>query len=255
MTQADLDYDDFVVCVISYFSYGWTQQCLSSLWKYFPKCRVLAIDNNPSKDDSYERGKTFQNVKSHWPYQSDKKIKLNWGKFCELEKDWLYSQSNIIKVIETPIKLSHGSCINLAVQHCVENKIKKIVLIEPDCVIYGKSWLHNLLKPLEEGFWMSSGTLKLHGKQKSKILHPCPSAWIIEHTKTLNFQSSWANEDINLKKQLDKKTNKDKLFFWDTGLKASYEFSKIGRAKFVEANDIKHYWGKSSRSDYRIMML
>lgn len=252
--KPDLDYEDFIICIISYFSYGWTQTCLTSLFQYFPKCKVLAIDNNPSKNDSAQRKKTFQNIKSHWPYQSKKKIKLSWNKFCELEKDWLNSHSYITKVIETPVKLNHGSCINLAVNYCVENKIKKIVLIEPDCVVIGKSWLYNLLKVLDEGFWMSSGTFKLYNKQKSKILHPCPSAWVVEHASKVSFEPVRIQEDAS-DDFFYKCPNKKSLFFWDTGLKASYEFAKLGRAKFVETNDFKHYWGKSSRSDYRITLL
>ena len=253
-----IDYNNFVVVIVSYFSYGWTQQCIDSLLRFFPECRILAIDNNPSEHDSDQRAKSFKNLKSFWPYGNKKKIDLKWSQFCEEERKWLHSHPNIITTLQTPIRFRHGEALNLAVKYCVENKIPRVVLIEPDCTISGPHWLQNLLQSLDEGYWMASG------KWVNGCLHPCPSAWVVEHAKNVNFQCIRRTKDIhddffdkhfNLQNKEQKEEFVNKYPIWDTAIKAWYEFAKIGRTKYVRPTGFCHYWGKSSRSDYRIKLL
>ena len=252
-----IDYNDFIVVIVSYFSYGWTQQCVDSLLNFFPECRILAVDNNPSKYDQPMRASSFRNSRSVWPYNTKKKIILNWGQFCELEREWINSHTNIA-TIQTPLRFSHGQSLNLATRYCAKEKIKKMVLIEPDCTIYGTAWLHNLLGALDQGYWMASG------RMNNKWLHPCPSAWLVDSLKQVSFNCVDKGADIYddfFDKYFGFENQNEKMNFvrkypgWDTGVKAWYEFAKLGRAKHVGNNGLKHHCGKSSRADFRIRFL
>jgi hypothetical protein len=253
-----LNYDDFVVVIVSYFSYGWTQQCLNSLFQYSPDCKVLAVDNNPSASDDVFRKQSFTHAQRSREYSVTRnKLYVKYDKFCDLESEWLNSHSNIT-AIKTPFNMNHGEAIDLAIDYCFQTKIKKILLIEPDCRILGCDWMHSLLWPLDNGLWMTSGN-SVH-----KSLHPCPSAWIVDQAKKISFKPVEKAGDIDDNffdnyfkfKSLKCKINfLSRYSYWDTGMKIWYEFQKQNRAKLVLIKDFVHYFGKSSRPDYRIMML
>jgi GT2 family glycosyltransferase len=224
---------------VSYFSYGWTQECLNSIFKFIPDCKILLIDNNPSKFDDINRKKSFANC-----LDSKDKI-LRSHNLCELERKWFSSKSNII-VLKTEKRLDHGRAINLAAKWCWDNDIPIMIHLEPDCVITGKIWIENLLNALDNNYWMASGHQYPDGS-----LHITPSAWLIKKSFQLNFD--WAMKNKDLEDPIYpvvcdvSKTEGWHRIGWDVGFKAWFEIAKLNKAKHIDAPDFIHFWGKSSQ--------
>jgi hypothetical protein len=234
--------DDFIVMLASYFSFGWTQQCVHSLFKHCNKCPLLIIDNNPSNFDTSER------LQSYSQARNSISKRMHHNRYCDAEIHWI-KQHNIHSV-KTPARLWHGECINLAMQWCVKNKIKWLIHIEPDCVIHGNIWLDNLLKTRQD-FWMAGGTKYNSAGINDNSLHITPTIWSVENTHHLNFHNVLKGNDIYEPEYSQVYNHQASLGqyherWWDTGSKAWYECAKRGKAKHVSTPDLWHLWQKSS---------
>ena len=231
--------DNFIICLVSYFSYGWTQNCIKMLLRHVPNAHILVIDNNPSKLDSNKRMQSFIDCKDARQKNITKKIVG-----CEIERTWIKEHKNIYSIL-TPEKLNHGHAIDMAMKYAHKNRYKTLIHIEPDCVILGSIWLRNLLSSIEEGFWMAGGC-----QLKAGHLHPTPTAWNIEKTYQMSFLFQRIKEERNDPDFACLYYPSDCIVFWqefwDTGVKAWYECAKLGKAHKCQAPDFQHLWAKSS---------
>jgi len=240
---------DCVILLVSYYSYGWTKKCLESLFYFFPEHPVLIVDNTPCITDSEYRKNSYKNR------LCSKNYPLTYDKIFEVERKWFKSKKNI-QVIQTPHYLFHGNAVNFALKWCYFNEIKTAVHIEPDCLVGGKNWLENLLKAIDEGYWMAGGC-----RLEDGVLHPTPTIWLVYKCFWLDFEPVCKNNDIfhpryhlvcDDYKILPSNFDGWRKNNWDTGMKAWFEMAKIGKAKHVNTHDFLHIWGSSSTKNFRI---
>lgn len=230
-----------LINLTSYYSYGWTKNCLLLLRKYLPASCVIVIDNNPSIDDDENRLKSFSN----YPWNSiAHPVQNNSLSFFEAERKWLKTLKNTA-VVQTKLRLFHGEAMNLALDYAFYNRFDILVHIEPDCIITGPKWFYNLLEPIKNGAWMSSGV-----KLPDGSLHPCPSAWFVSKVRQHTFKHIYKGSDF-FEPQFPFLVDVEKSYefeqiWWDTSKKAWYECAKNNKAVHVETPDFQHLWAKSS---------
>lgn len=239
---------EFIICFVSYFSYGWTQNLIRSLNRYIPNCQILVIDNNPLKFDSEKRMQSFIGCKDARQRPITKQIVG-----CEIERAWIKQHNHIIS-LTTPEKLNHGHAIDMAMKYAHKNGYKTLIHIEPDCIMHGSTWLKNLLSSIDKGFWMA-GSYQL----ETGHLHPTPTAWNVEKTHQMSFSFQKIKEEINDPEFACLYDPSDCIVFWqevwDTGVKAWYECAKLGKAHKCQAPDFQHLWAKSSSKFPNILYL
>jgi|694.fasta_scaffold12037_8 GT2 family glycosyltransferase len=230
-----------LINLTSYYSFGWTKNCIKQIRLYIPNVPILVIDNNPSPEDDEKRRSSFSN----YLYNSRAEPVQNNKMFLfESERRWLHSLE-MVKIIQTPSRLFHGDAINMAMKYAYANYFDILVHVEPDCIISGNRWYKNLLGAINDGAYMSSGAV-----MPDRSLHPCPSAWSIANTHHYDF--------MHMLKKMDycdpqypflvdmAKTYAFEMTFWDTAKKAWYECAKKNKAQYVELTDFRHLWAKSS---------
>lgn len=227
-----------VATIICFFSNGYTQECVESLRKHFPDMFVLFIDNNPNKVpvipepiSDYER-----------------KLVRDTNKFagaCQVEKDWIRSVPNST-VVETGKWLQHGQAIQLAFDWHIDNGVKRLLHLEPDCFVSGREWLTQLEEPMNSGAWVVwggvTGTPDSPAPDQVRP-HLTPSLWQVDKAWRYPYGpvSSLEDETEPWYKQfaLPYETN---IHVWDTGVKAFLECWKKGKAVSVRLSDFVHYY-------------
>lgn len=233
---------DHVIVIISFFTNGWTQNCINSLLKYVPDCVILAVDNNPSAKDSEERRCSFEKITSRLAHAYRCRSR-SWNRFCEIERDWLSSHPRVI-LTQTNRCLLHGEAIEWAVRWCASHNVRKMVHIEPDCIITSRRWLDNLLAASNTGVWMAGGT-----RYPSGEFHPTPTIWIVKEAQRLTFTPCLKGEDENhprfstlFNMSLARGYHR---VGWDTGLKAWFDCAKEDKAAYVPCPGLRHVWNGS----------
>lgn len=237
-----------LIVLVSYFSNGWTQNCIRSLQKHIPNIDILVIDNNPSIHDSIERANSFSGSCTN----SNGLLVQNSLVNCEMERSHL-KRFRGLKSIQSPLKFSHGQCLNLAIQYAFKYLYKYMIHIEPDCLIKGPCWFSNLLDAADSGAWMAGSTRFVTGH-----LHPTPSIWDVKQTHHLDFVdcplANYQNEpefpdlyNVKFEKGFARKYVADFYrAYFDTAVKAWYYCAKHNKTKHVKNPDLIHLWAKSS---------
>jgi hypothetical protein len=234
---------------VSYYSNGWTQNCIRSLRKHISDVDILVVDNNPTSEDAEYRAKSFLNCTNSVGDINKKDIAQ-----CEIERRCL-RRVNRLKTILTPIKLSHGYCLNLAINYAYNHGYKYLAHIEPDCIVKGNVWFKNLLESMHQNFWMAGGTKLVTGH-----LHPTPSIWNVKYTNKFDFDVCLLSKHKNepdfaklyklefVKKPFFKQERTINFYqqYFDTGVEAWYTCAKNNKAQHVESPDLIHLWAKSS---------
>jgi hypothetical protein len=171
--------------MVSFFTYGWTQQCILCFQKWLPELKILVVDNNPT----HPRQMTDWN----WCDAGEK-----WNYFfpyCLAERDWLEQQDNVILLKPNrkgDQQIRHGEAIDFAVGWCKENNIDIVLCMEPDTSFKNIDWFYDLLDPiLHQGKWIAAYKMspKL-GREISHAVSPCPIMvkvdeikWSFDHAK------------------------------------------------------------------------
>lgn len=207
---------------------------------------------------SYSHGSSWDwmrvMVRSLRKYIVDKLIIVNHSN-NPYEKAWLASQRDVV-ILDNHDEGSHGGGLDRAVAYCRKHTIKRLVIIEPDCVILGPRWFERLLDALnEENCWMA-GTYRFdYGP-----IHPCVSAWLVDHIPqsfTIQPIESQPDQDHFSYRMLAQWgvchawaewQYRLMLHIWDCGLRNWYELALLNKAKFVNVSDIVHFWRGSGRS-------
>src|SRR5205823_235196 len=83
----------------------------------------------------------------------------------------------------------HGSGMDRGAEWCRAQGVERLVHIEPDCLILGPRWLEELLRGLDQGYWLVGSERKAYGP-----IHPTPSAWWVPAITT-SFTSQSRDED------------------------------------------------------------
>lgn len=153
-------------------------------------------------------------------------------------------------ILEMGHNPSHGAGIDLAIDHLRNRGVKYCVLMEPDCVILGDSWLHNMINAIKNGAIMAGPSRLPFGP-----IHPCPSIWDINRISG-SFQVTNRDIDIDLSifnyvemikwlhtNQFDETSIWLWCHKWDCGIKNWYMAATQGLAvETVNNGDFKHFY-------------
>jgi len=213
--------------MVSFFTYGWTQQCIRCFQDWFPELKVLVVDNNPTHKEQMKHWNWCGNPRSKWN---------NFYPYCLAEREWLEQQDNVILI--KPDKLNdrqtrHGEAIDLAVDWCKNQNFDIMLCIEPDVIIKDVIWFYDLLEPiLDNDMWFTG--VEMFSKNKNEIhtkhtVKPCP---IMVRTDKIE----WSFNDVIV----DRK-------YYDFSHYVYHKFSERGRAKRFK-KDFKgfiHSWSGS----------
>jgi hypothetical protein len=229
---------EVVPILVAHHSIYWIRVAVESYLEQFPEDRLLVVDNNPRRGEA------------------------SWYPYCEEERDWLASRPGILLVDSTRTpghflpdgRLEHGSGMDVALDWCREHGARIMVHLEPDCLITGRQWRDNLLRPLAQGAWMAGGFRQSHGP-----IHPTPSAWLVAEVRASFRPAPWTEEDehdprfqalLNLEALENDPEERwvREARYWDTGHLAWFQAAYHDRAALVETPGFRHYWfGSSAR--------
>jgi hypothetical protein len=228
--------------IVAFHSHNHIQRAIMSFFQHFPEQRLLVIDNNPLPNQTFQRRKHF-----------------NWVPECDEERNWLKKQKNIIvarpDINKTDVPLFHGDGLNFARKWCMERGFDAMCHFEPDSLIRGRDWFMKLKQGIEWDNWMC-GTCKLTGHG----IHPCPSLWVLEPTKDIDFNVTPKGNDIHHPRYEEvvgpgKYAQGSEYFIrnWDTGAKLWFECAIQDKAicngyLAPLQPDIIHFWNGSVRN-------
>jgi hypothetical protein len=130
-----------------------------------------------------------------------------------------------------------------------------VILLEPDCLVSGAVWRHNLLKALDQGAWMAGGFRQKHGP-----IHITPSAWLVNEVRASFRAWQWRAPDeahprfrelvdlAILEENFGKHLWRSWAEHWDAGQKPWFEAAVRDRTALVEMPGFHHFWlGSSAR--------
>jgi hypothetical protein len=229
----------FIVGFICFHTYWWTKGLVECA-EQVDVGQILAIDNNPKAGDI---------ILDKYMGRSAAFSDRSYNQFCDAERSLLED----LLVVTNPYRepMHHGHAMNFMRQWCVENDYQIMVHIEPDCSFTGTIWLQNLVRAIEEGYWMAGSE-----KMTSGILKPCCSAWNTEHEWDFSgglpriydaeYQKVFPNHIREFGPTVDTNfAHKQIQKSWDTAQHAWFECEKAGKAKTVTAPDFTHHEGGS----------
>ncbi len=220
--------------LISFFSYGFIQDCIRTFQEYIPNQKLLIIDNNPDDIRLCKDVRYF-----------DHEFKGSTDKYIQAEREWLSNQKNIIIYKhESDRILSHGEAIDYGNKWCKKNGIDLYLHIESDCLIYGRKWYDDLISTItNDEMWIVSG----HFFKASQSLHLTPSIWRVDK----------ADQSFAIKKRTQE-FHKGVPFFnsfsnwhlknWDTGALFVADCTAQGKSKLIQTQDFKHLWKGSLKN-------
>lgn len=177
------------------------------------------------------------------------------------ELDWLNSQDNIV-ILNNQFGKNynmHGGGLDVATRWCVDNSIKIMILVEPDCVLTGVNDVNTMIAEINNGMYMVGSNRMSIG-----CIHPAPSAWLVSKipgtfasvVRDMVIDPSLVSLHAISKMIVDYKMNEDHarfwLYMWDTGLYNWYRLALINKTKLIPATDLHHFWCSSSRGPHDI---
>ena len=218
--------------LISFFSYGFIQDCLETYFQHFPNQQILIIDNNPD-----------EHKKCYLSYRH-RRFPMHATKLVAAEREWLNSQKNVIIYRpETSNVLTHGEVLDVGNQWCRKNGVDIYVHLESDCIIYGRKWYDKLVSTIiDEDMWVASGWFF----NPSQTLHPTPAAWRVDKVD-MSFNATRRIYDYHKGNKQSRITEKFQKHHWDTASQYFANCNVIGKTKLVEVTDFKHLWQGSVR--------
>ena len=210
--------------MVSFFTDGWTQQCVECFKKLLPNTEVLVVDNNPTSFNQIDSWNKFR-----FPHNKCR----NLFRYCLAERDWLKSNVTLLDNTGSSQK-SHGQGMDIALSWCKTNQIDVLIAIDPDCVFYTIKWFHNLLQPIiKEDAWMTTRHTETRlaeqttwGKEKFKdwtrieipiMMQVDKIQWSLEEVLVNETQydcMAWAFQNCEKKKIIGKKNTNDFKHFW-----------------------------------------
>jgi hypothetical protein len=179
--------------MVSFFTDGWTQQCIRCFQDWFPELKILVVDNNPTSADQIKGWNWCGNAGQKWKC---------FFKYCLAERDWLEKQSNVILLKpdrKNNQQITHGKCIDLAADWCKENNFDIMLCVEPDNFFDKVEWFYALLEPLVlEDYWMTG---RNYGRNLlSHAVHPCPLMIKVNRIKC-ECECEWSFDHVKKEKQ------------------------------------------------------
>jgi len=137
--------------MVSFFTYGWTQQCVRCFQDWFPELKILVVDNNPTSINQIE----------NWNWHNSKyNANVRWKSlfpYVLAEREWLKQQDNVVLISgnygnQHP---NHGRSLSLGFKWCQERDIEIALTLDPDCSFDSINWFYDLLKPIiVDDMWM-----------------------------------------------------------------------------------------------------
>ena len=151
---------------------------------------------------------------------------------------------------------SHGAGIDLAVHFLRERGDRYMVHIEPDCVVYGLTWLDELTRAAKDGAIMA-GPMKL----SFGPIHPCPSIWDLYRLPgsfDLSQRSGFINHNVfnyvgMCEWLINTKMDDGGVWlwthWWDCGILNWYKAALMNKAVHTKSDHgFKHFFGGRLRS-------
>ena len=179
----------------------------------------------------------------------------NWIGVIEDERNWLKEKNDIIFVRPNiaGVPLFHGDGLNFARKWCLDHGFDAMCHFEPDSLMWGRDWYMKLNQGIDWGYWVCGISNRPgHG------IRPCPSLWVLEPTKHIDFNIQPKGNDVNHPRyeevigpgQYAEKIAGD--FFtenWDTGAKLWFECAIQDKAICNGPTlDFKHLWNGSGKN-------
>ncbi|MFC1605643.1 hypothetical protein ACFL33_02120 [Pseudomonadota bacterium] len=206
------------------------QSCPAFFPCFFPRDRVLVIDNNPEE------------------------LTAEWSDVCRIETEWVKSQPGLIHVVNEQTPKRHGLAMDLAARITGDLGFNYMLHFEPDCLICGTNWFSRLKEGARD-MWMVGCHLKDYGP-----IHPTPSIWDVNEIKTsFEVQPRGADQkhprfgelfDLgHLHTRVLKEGDNWDWWgkYWDTAQRAWFLAAVEDKAKLVpKADDFIHFWGGSN---------
>lgn len=207
---------------------------IRSFREQFPDCELIVVDNNPTENSP------------------------NWTARCRQEQLWIRTEPGLIVVENPTMDRSAGRGIDLALEVCRNHGHDVMIHIEPDCLVSGKTWLKNLLVPMESGAWMSGSLRRFYGP-----IHPTPSAWKCDINWS-SFAHAPRGDDIRhprfaelfqltqlVEWSRDHEPDATQWWseYWDCAQRNWFLAARSEKAVLVEpTDDFEHFWYGSMRS-------
>lgn len=233
-------YDDLVAAsvmpvVVSYRTRYWIRVGVGSFRKQFPDWPLLVVDNNPSPGEPEYTGES------------------------EEEREWLHAQQGLIILPNEVLPRTHGGGLDLALDWCRRNARTTMLHFEPDCLIFGETWVNALLAALESGAWMAGLFRSSYGP-----IHPTPSAWRVDQVAGSfqaqprgaeelhpRFSELFSLEALQRVVEADGDTWEWWRHHWDTAQRNWFHAAIHDRATLVSAEaetGFRHYWCGSTHN-------
>lgn len=165
--------------MIIHYTHGWTQQCVESLFSYFPNKKMIVFNNNPFLNQKVNRTRGGTGLNHRW------------NNLCQAETEYVQNHPNIT-VVEVPREFNkkisqlptHGEVLDFAFNWCQKNDYHSLLHIEPDCEINGCKWLNNMTQKLKNNWVVGDGTL-------------CPTLWDINSVLELGMSFKKNDDGLN----------------------------------------------------------
>lgn len=257
------------ITIVSFFTQGWIQQLITTIWRLSPEQKILVIDNNPDIDDAL-------------PLTSYPLNKYQHNPMVEAERYWLktHTRYGLVIIKQTNREnLTHGCGMDLARTWCLQNGTENMTHVEPDCVFDNMRWYEEQSREIESGiilagcfraFWCDPAAT-MSDYPKCPIHPSCTTYHLPEITHS--FQSQQRLDDMQHPQYcklvspyfnwmtLDTGDNKPLLPGWDTGHKVWFEAAKTGRCVQTNTHGLDHlshgtlydYWSRKPLEEIGII--
>jgi len=241
-----MDKPDTVCFLVLYWSYGFSMQTATQLWQHVPEAFILAIVNEPLRNDFPERAASYNTPLAKRYRWGKGNVQLKWTeawtrRFCEAEADWFRKQKQCL-VVSTPRFMLHGEAINLAFQWSRERGIKRLMHIEPDCIISGRSWYDSLHRAWGQDVWLVARPTNPESLTPSLT----PSLWSVKDATKLDFSIQWEQPECTEERHRPYFEKANRLGYWDTGTWAIYQAMARDKAKTADCSDFTHLFRGTS---------
>jgi len=251
-----------VIVIISFYTLGWIQNLITTLWKLLPDSQLLIIDNNPNPGEE----NLFKIRNYYQRHERDSMIAA--------ERYWLSLQPELI-VLQQPDRnnLTHGNGLDFAMRWCLQNKINVMTHIEPDCFFDNAKWLEEQMDAIKQGNFLAGcfryiwGSVNCHEYlqtlspegQRAELekmpIHVACTTYYLPFCKNFSFRLQFRKEDINHPQYasivsghydlcnnalMGRKQEVTGKCLWDTGHKIWYEVAKHNKAVLTRRHGITH---------------
>lgn len=144
-----------------------------------PNTKFVVFNNNPLK------GQIVKKTRGFWGDS------LTINSLCQKELRFVSEHPCVERIIEVPRSSDaevnqlpfHGDVLDFVFEWGEQNNCESLLHIEPDCCIYGDSWLNDMLSEINKGNWVVGS--KYVQKDGGYVMPLCPTLWLVKPVNEL----------------------------------------------------------------------